>query len=45
MIYVQTDAMVAFHCIQRRGCDCERNIQIEYLTQLQNRYETYSDNV
>jgi deoxyadenosine/deoxycytidine kinase len=42
-IYLRTDPQVCFERIKQRGRDCEKDITIEYLTQLHEHYESYTD--
>jgi deoxyadenosine/deoxycytidine kinase len=42
-IYLRTDPQVCFERINQRGRGCEKNITIEYLTQLHEHYERYTD--
>ena len=42
-IYLRTDPQVCFERIKQRNRECEKDITIEYLTQLHEHYESYVD--
>ena len=42
-IYLRTDPQVCFERIKQRGRECEKNITLEYLTQLHEHYERYTE--